>query len=510
MRRHSFLGCAFLLLLSAWTACSTTDEPDGAMEPYTSTVSFLLSVYNEGKGGTRASEEEAATWGDAYSPDDTQYDAGIDPGTVCAYLTDNQGKNLLQVGSLVCYKVDESTFRYYGSIPVSSKSLLTNGTTYRCMVTANADNTTVDATFTIQDNLPNKDSETDYKIPMWGVTSFTWDGSKESQYLGVISLLRSAVKCRIRMGEELAESGYSMGTVTLFTPNISGYVLPNNYNKVSKTSDLYLVDNETDYGFRPYAVAGADVSQTTFWNEPVTESDTKGDEASPDGSNAQIVYFPEQKNTDDNPSYFEVEILKDGQSLGKKKGEFKDYESDEWYTDLQRNHVYDYEIVGVGDGSQFTLTLKQTVKDWVEETEEWDYTTQISGILSIDWDESTYYYKVDDGEKKQIILNANQAASFSFTINSPVGATWYATITSDQSDAFVIERDADDSAVVAALTTSVSGTVNGEESHLRIRATNAENSQQHTTELSVFVRYANGVVRKINELSGWQIVQTMR
>jgi hypothetical protein len=379
------------------------------------------------------------------------------------------------------------------------------------MVTANVGDITENATFTIQDNLPNKNQEPDYKIPMWGVTSFTWDDSKEAQALGTILLLRSAAKCRIYMGEELYKAGYSMGQVTLFTPNTRGYVLPGNYDKVSKTSDLYLVDNDVNYGFNPYTENDAKVAETSFWNEPVTEDAMTVDEASADASNAQIVYFPEQENTTDNPSYFEVEILKDGQSLGTKRGEFKNYDRDEWYADLLRNHVYDYEIVGVGDSSsEVTLTLKQTVKDWVVEKEEWDYTTQVSGKLSIDWDESTYYYKVDDGEKKQIILNANQAVSFSFTINSPVGATWYATITSDQSDAFVIERNMDDIAELAALTTSVSGTVNGEKSKLKIRATNTENNQQHTTELSVFVRYANGTVRKINELSGWQIIQTMR
>ncbi len=500
MQKPSFLGRFLSLLLFTAAAC-TNDEWDHEADGNDQQVSFVLSVYQEDNNDTRATEN--GTWGDTYNSNTTQYDAAINPGTVCAYLVDKEtGEQLFRVENLKCYKVSDEIYQYYGVVPKSSNSRIEDKKEYRCMVVANANVTAADATFS-QSSLPGPNTSTDYTIPMWGVTTFAWDRSTDAQKLGTILMLRAAVKCRIRFSEDLVKEGYTLGDVTLHVPTTEGYLYPNGYNAVDYTSQLYYVDQESTeetvhYGFRPYTSSENVGGKSSFWVEPVVESTTKTESVT---AVPKIVYFPEQKNDPDNPAYFEVDILKNGEKIGTKEGVFKDYTTNVLYTDLQRNHVYDYVIVGVGG----RLVLTQIVSDWEQETEEWDYTTQISGLFNIDWNKDTYYQKLDD--TKQIILDGGLAVSFNFTINSPIGASWYASITMDQADAFVIEQENSDS---ASASSSVSGTINGTKTNLIIRATNAENNRQHSAELSVYVRYANGTVRKIDELSGWKIVQRMR
>jgi cytoskeletal protein RodZ len=573
----------FLLLLSTFCGCisETSTELCEVAETDAPTVTFTLSVDRENTRATR----DGGRWRDSYTTDPAQYDAVIDPEQVYAYLTDTKGNLVFRVEDLTCFQVGESetqkTYQYYGEVPVAFRTAITNGTKYRCIITANtsaievsgtpADTKLGAAQFDLNDLLSTALPANDYKIPMWGVGGFEWNTSKEVQSVGDVSMLRAAAKCRIHLSDDLVKAGYTLGDVKLYGVNGTGNVWPNNWEKVDETIDLYWDRDGSEYGFNPTQMSATTGRRSTFWDEPGTDPGT-----------SKIVYFPERDNSanssttdaatsgtattdtdtatsgtatteDGSPSNAKVIILKDGVSIKDANGadkeftvEFKDYtrDADNYYTDLQRNHVYDFEVRTIGSD----LTLNLTVANWEESSITWDFSEQISGDLTVEWTEGTYYS--EDDEEKKISLLSGTDAELSFTIKSPVGATWIATLvpvaddtdnsfylksateetstddtssstdtsdnsssTTDTGDASSSTTDSEDSSSTPTTESNpltVSGTVDGTKTVLKVGCSNPNNNQQHQATLVVYVRYANGTTSEVKELSGWTITQTMR
>ncbi len=486
-----------LTLLSCSTSSTESDDWETADVV---NVAFKLSVY---EGGTRSGNDtnnsddtssanvtEGPTWGDTYTNETLYYDAAIDPSTVKVYLTDETGTSILtDITPLICYKEEgeDNLYTYYGYAGKAAFNTLKNGTTLRCMVTANA----TSATYSLTD-LPDgdtKDNEELY-IPMWGVGSFTLDQSTRNQTVEEIALLRAAVKCRVKLSEEMSQS-YTLSNVTLHPAIATGHVYPTGYNQVSATEDLYFLkddDSKDLYGFHPYDEAIDTLLTQSFLEDPSNTDTTP---------TAWIAYFPEYTNNETNPIYISLSLNK-GTTTTTHTIAFKDYDNDALYTDLMRNHLYDFTITGIGRSMDLTLE----VSDWSTPNMKWDLTKELS-TESIRWVEDTYS-TVDQSEKTVTVLSG-VAATGNFHIQTPVGVTWYATLTSEDYRPFVFVDAAGNEG-----TTVTSGEIDGTSpSTLRIKATTPNNTLQHKATLTLYIEYKDGTTRKVEELSGWTIIQTL-
>ncbi len=466
-------------------ACSTHAENDEWESGDVVTVAFKLSVY---EGGTRsdnaddATVTEGPTWGDEYNKDSIYYDAAIATQTVKIQVTDNTGKKVLtDVTPLTCVK-DESgnTYTYYGCANRSAFDGLDNGTTLRCMVTANASTNT----FGLSDLPCNNTEEGSLYIPMWGVGSFTLDKTTREQASVEVALLRAAAKCRVKLNDEMRKK-YTLSNVVLHPAVSWGYVYPNGYDLVETTEDLYLLkDNNAQklYGFHPYTGETETGLTQTFLQEP-------GDAQAA----AWIGYFPEYTNSAEAPIYLTLNLNK-GTSSTVHTVAFKDYTTGALYTDLMRNHLYDFTITGVGRG----LDIDLKVDDWTTEDITWDFTEQISGS-TLSWSSCSSV------NEQTVTLLSGVAAEGRFTILSPKGVTWYATLTSDEYHTFVfVDEDGEE------LGNTVSGEVDGKTaSVIWVKAVKEDNTIQHKANLTFYIEYKDGSTRKVDNLSGWTVVQTI-
>jgi hypothetical protein len=482
---------AALMLL---TACSSVDTDSYDWEASDKiTLAFKLSVY---QGGTRSDETdnttvtEGPTWGDEYNNENLYYDAAIDPSTVQVCLTDESGKTILaDVTPLSCAK-DESadnTYTYFGYADKTAFNKLSNGTTLHCMVTANA----ADKTFAIGDLPDGNTTDDTFYIPMWGVGSFTLNRTTREQNIAEISLLRAAVKCRVKLSEEMSKT-YSLSNVTLHPAMSTGYVYPYGYSEVDDTEDLYFVKDKNKtglYGFNPYSGTPSTTLSKSFLEDP---------SGNDDASTAWVAYFPEYSNNETNPIYISLSLNKGTTTSTSHTIAFKDYDNDKLYTDLMRNHLYDFTITGIGRSLDLTLQ----VDDWSVHNMVWDFTEQIT-TGSLSWTQNTYS-SVNTTDKTVTVLSG-VAATGTFLIESPVGVTWYATLTSEDYRPFVFVDEQGNE-----ISTVTSGEIDGTSySTLRVKATNSKNTLQHTATLTIYIEYKDGTTRRVDALSGWQIIQTL-
>jgi hypothetical protein len=484
---------ALITTLLTLLACSTPNtESDNWETADVVTVAFKLSVY---EGGTRSDDDtssadvaEGPTWGDTYTQENLYYDAAIDPSTVKVYLTDDTGENILtDLTVMSCIKVEgeDNVYTYYGCADKSVFDHTENGSTIRCVVTAN----TAENTFSLKD-LPHDNTQgTQLHIPMWGVGTFTLDKNTRQQASAQIPLLRAAVKCRIKLSEEISKN-FSLSDVTLHPAIEKGYVTPGGYDRVKSTEELYFLKDHSEntlYSFHPYIDEVKTTLTQSFLPEP---SETE------EGSTAWIAYFPEYTNNEDAPIYITLNLSKGTAYTTPHTVAFKNYNNDTLYTELMRNHLYDFTITDVGR----SLDVNLKVDNWTTDTMTWDFTEQISDT-PISWIHDTYS-SIND---KEITLLSGVVAEGRFSIQSPVGATWFSTLTSEEYRTFVfVDEEGNE------LGNTVSGEVSSTGvSRIRIKAMRENNTVQHQATLTFYIEYKDGTTRKVDDLSGWTVIQTI-
>lgn len=115
---------------------------------------------------------------------------------------------------------------------------------------------------------------------------------------------------------------------------------------------------------------------------------------------------------------------------------------------ITRNEHIVVNCVMIGNG---TMEITLSTLPWDYNERVWDYTKDVTFSQSIIWDSKTTEYDETD----KAILAKNQEISFSFDIDTPVNATWYATLIpmSDAQSAFKFMK-AD-----GTLAKTVSGTI---------------------------------------------------
>jgi hypothetical protein len=495
MLQHPDVKCIPLLfLLSTLCGCieqNYSGEEEADHSP--STVTFTLTVARDESYGTRSDEGS------------TPNDAEIDPESVRAYLVNAAGNStpVATVEDLWCYRVGQSEggdiYQYYGVVD-RTNIIVTDGAEYRCMILANTTEDLLSAcidgvlpaatVWTYDASILPTGTNTTYAIPMWGVQTFTWHNADEVKYVGQVSLLRAAVKSRVLLGEQMVKEGYSLGDVTLLSAASKGYLLPGDYTGAKTTAELNSTagaEKGDIYCFNPCLPTEEDgVVQVPFYAE---------------ATNTMVAYFPERSLASPEDSKIKVELKKNNVVVSTPYYiYFKDYATDVPYTDLVRNRVYNFTITGFSVGVYDDLT----VNAWEESGEEIDYTEHASGDWDVAWNEATY--ESLDKQAKLVMVKPSVPVELTFDMQTPVGATWFATLaqsntSNDDYLPFVFRtEEGDDSSVSGRITSTTKVT-------LRVAATNANATVQHEAVLNVYIRYINGLTRKVEELSGWRFVQ---
>ena len=473
--------CALLM-----GACSSTNTPSVPDDSENSDIffSFTLTVDNAAFGASRG------TWGDDYTGENPAYDGVINTDDVHVAIFDTNGSLLTDVSKLNCFKLSDNVYQYYGEI---SGTTFESGKQYRCMAVANTGEepdfeNLSSSTFSITSLHGSSASESNFFIPMWGVTTFTAAKSSDTQNAGSINMLRSAVKCRIHLATELQEQGYTLSDVKLNTCNTSGNVVPGGFSAVGTTSAV-----DFDGCFNPTS-SSSSYTQVDFIEDP--ESTTPG--------SSFIVYFTEVENTGYKEITFDLTVTQGtGESATSSTHtvSFMDYKTSELYPQLTRNHVYDFEVIGVKYGVNITVSNYGWDLRAYKTFDYDDYGTNSGGIS---WVEGTY--AAINTTNKAITMLRGVTAIGQINLIYPVGATWLASLTASSSDdtTNAILFSIDDSTKL----TYTSGTIDGTTKvTLRIVADVDENQMQHKSNLDVYIKYLNGTTAKINEISGWTIIQ---
>lgn len=419
------IAFAALLSLLLLASCSRNDEVAVAEgEEGKVYVTLTLSINGEEVGSR-------ATWNSEQDTDEegVGWENKIDDLQILIYDANNNyvGKveDLIQL-------LDG---RYSGTL--SSDAEWTGNTNYKIMAFANCPSI---------DN-PSNISTLDYTranvsyIPMWGVTTTTFDLTPgESDDIGSIDLLRAMAKVEVNFAESFP-SDYEIGAITISPYNTQGYYLPAGYESVETTGELDREEAGTAYSFNP--LASVSTSSLTFTGE----------------NGKYYIYLPEYDNSTDAAK---IQVTVNGETYDL---EFKDYENgaptgDPY--DIVRNHIYRYTITGVNDG-KLKLEYRVLLWDKVESAIGWNPEIKDGGNAPVsawrlvkfykDKDEPRYIdsdykdaregdeeavfcyvlYPRYDGEKDsdgnakhEGLENKPSYAAFNFHLSEPKGAVWKA------------------------------------------------------------------------------------
>ena len=392
------IAFAALLSLLLLASCSRNDEVAVAEgEEGKVYVTLTLSINGEEVGSR-------ATWNSEQDTDEegVGWENKIDDLQILIYDANNNyvGKveDLIQL-------LDG---RYSGTL--SSDAEWTGNTNYKIMAFANCPSI---------DN-PSNISTLDYTranvsyIPMWGVTTTTFDLTPgESDDIGSIDLLRAMAKVEVNFAESFP-SDYEIGAITISPYNTQGYCLPAGYESVETTGELDREEAGTAYSFNP--LASVSTSSLTFTGE----------------NGKYYIYLPEYDNSTDAAK---IQVTVNGETYDL---EFKDYENgapkDGTQYDIVRNHIYRYTITGVNDG-KLPVSAWRLVKFYKDKDEpryiDSDYKDAREGD-----EEAVFCYvlyprydgeKDSDGNAKHEGLeNKPSYAAFNFHLSEPKGAVWKA------------------------------------------------------------------------------------
>lgn len=413
------IAFAALLSLLLLASCSRNDEVAVAEgEEGKVYVTLTLSINGE-EVGSRATWKDNDNRGDG-----NEWENTIDDLQILIYDANNNyvGKveDLIQL-------LDG---RYSGTL--SSDAEWTGNTNYKIMAFANCPSI---------DN-PSNISTLDYTranvsyIPMWGVTTTTFDLTPgESDDIGSIDLLRAMAKVEVNFAESFP-SDYEIGAITISPYNTQGYCLPAGYESVDATGEL---DREetSPASFNP--LDSPLNMELTFEGE----------------NNSYYIYLPEYDNST-KPAKIQVTVNDKPYDL-----EFKDYENgapkDGTQYDIVRNHIYRYTITGVNDGK---LVIKYKAMRWELVTSEIGYTASISCDLRAENSDEEAQYgilhkptytskKYNNGGDYSILKPGTAGAIYRFDLQAPAGTVWTAHLSNNEDFYFSDSNYKDDKKLVS-------------------------------------------------------------
>ena len=504
MKRNIII--AFYLIISSMilSNCTKDNSPWSEEENASSNVYFRVTV-NTLPGNLSRSFENSHKYTtpksrNVYFEEGSDFENAInvDNLQLFVYKTDNNTyvgkiKKLKYIGTNT---TSQTAYEFRGQIP---KDELAVNTEYKFMVLANSHLFIPSSLKLIfdQEDLTNS-------IPMWGVKKFTLtpnaSGALEKEYnLEVVDMLRASAKANVSLGDEIKDS-YSLQSVSINYCNETGNVLPKNWAIANQTADITgpdLTKSDETIIFNP-------IDQTTpkanFKFNPITNTE---------GKNLSFyAYLPEYTNTAEKEAIISV-TLKDGNGNLMNYNnhvKFRDYENGKIKPEspiynIVRNNYYKFIITGVG--TDLELICKVLPWDLYEET--WDYTNQISVSQEMNWQNGTIITEsseaIFDGKGSPMTVN--------FQIDTPKGATWYATFVPIEGNVNAFTFIKPDNSTVNIMEGPV-----GKKAELKIKPLDVNNVQTNKAVLRIFVKTLDGRTIPANSVSGtkneYTIVQPIK
>ncbi len=512
------------VLIAALLCCVTSscindpvDEPaDSPTNVDEFHIAFTLTI-----NSPSTSRADNTTWGDTYDQDNVTYDAVINPFDISVALFDTDGNLMGAVTRLNCYELEDGTYQYYGLVSKENfydKSIKFEvGKKYRCMVVANTgvenvDFANIDKLTFKAESLPQGDNTNNFYVPMWGVHSFTFAKSGDTQSIGNIDMLRSAVKCRIHFSDELLEKSPELRLVDVKFNCLSpdGYVVPAGYNAVNETTALSYIDCynpaptvdpssfKLDENGEIIKDENGEAVDNTVSIPLFSDANGNLETITTDGTTSAMCYFAECSTASKVVNLNVTLKSNAGESEYSLPIEINNTDQ------LTRNHVYDLEITDV----EFGLTVSMS-SYWGFGFYRTQFTDNVTyNGKAITWVKGTYL-SVDE-ETNTVILNSGVVLEAQIPIITPVGCAWIATLSAvdsnDTTNAIIFDtgNTEDD------IQTSVSGYIDGiSVISLKIKAATDNNSMQHKSKLSLLVQRADGATIKVDDID-WTIVQNTK
>ena len=134
-------------------------------------------------------------------------------------------------------------------------------------------------------------------------------------------MLRAMAKVSVNLRTDMAEYGYSIGSMTVNNYNTKGYCVPKTFNEVDNTSEVRFANSLNVFDSHADNIA---LSTTA------------------------PLYLPEYDNSGTNPTTITVNLNRNGKLEGTYTLYFRNYDSDGKPTGptypIQRNHYYQYLI----------------------------------------------------------------------------------------------------------------------------------------------------------------------
>ena len=338
-RYKSTLTVSLMFCLLSTMSCGfddgydNEDQNDDAVR-----VAFRMSYAN---GNTRAANEG---WDD-YDPKDdgTAYENAINTEQLQIKVYDENGTIIGDVENVIAINNGTDTNPDYSITGTWENAADKLSKAKKIMVFANC-GTSIVTPDNIQ-NLAFARSATTQYIPMWGVTTLTNElVVGKSNNLGIIYLLRSLAKVKVKLADGMKSRKYSLGAMQLNNYNTSGYTLPLTYNTVASTAAIRF---------------GNSLHANSSWAQSITM--TNNDDES------IMLYIPEYDNINaatDRKATISLQLMRDGEEEGNYTLHFCNYtpegapDAASTYN-IQRNHYYEYTVGLTDDQVKIVLNVKE-------------------------------------------------------------------------------------------------------------------------------------------------------
>lgn len=464
------LHIMFVSVLGMLAASCSQDADDPTQDSRTAQVVFTIALDSPSTGSR-------GLWGDNYDDNSNndyesaigaEFDNYINPSQFFVKLT--LGGTTYDVQNIAYWQTSQqNVYEFVGDVNVP----IDGTATYEgAKIQVYANMNPADDSFTTN-YVTNPGTGVAY-IPMWGVqtVNLSLTPGTLTELSDPIYLLRAMAKVEVN----LSAPDYTLTNVSLNKYNTTGNSLPSGAATTANTKALHYDDNETGYCFNPNTIGAAT-------NLAFTVTD-----------NHLVFYLPEVENNATDELKMTVTLKKGEETVTLQAPYlyFRQYtngkvEGDTPF-DVVRNHWYQYNITAINNGEDLALTLE--VQDWDVFSEEIEFTEDVTISNS---GRMTYAENVnvkentDDASILYIngCIDAETALEFNFKIDTPSGATWYASFEGDK-DAFAFIDEDENRLIDANGNSSVTGNV-GEEATLRIITTEANVSEMKSVTLRIVV-----------------------
>ena len=414
------------------TSCSQDEEianiPSAGTPSEKVTIRFTLDLGEQGGMSSRA------TWGgyDGVGTDDSDQavpgiinENNINTSSLQVFMFNLDGAYIGGLKDMEAERQGESNiYNIKGEVDVDKSAIVNEVLNCKIMVVANADAASTNASGAVNgynNNAPFNHDVT--SIPMWGIGTYEID---LIQQLIVdldepIYMLRSMAKIEVTLNQTVYAEGYRITSATLNKYNTQGYVVPTlpvttgdnpvvDWSKLTNTTSL-----STANVFREYDRLAGTLSN------PISKSFSENEKGS------YVIYVPEY----DNDGSLDITLgLSNGttditNSLETNKIKLNVYSNGKPTNtpiDLVRNHWYQYTINKVNDGANIDVTCQ--VQPWELQQQVIDYTSEPAAAEG----GKIHWIGANPDASNQVTLNSSLEAQCTFTLNSPLGYQWVASL----------------------------------------------------------------------------------